>query len=241
MIMFKRFCILMIVFGLLLAKQAYPSDRIDYSDETIPIRLKIGIITETEFPKPIANVTKSVDSRSLQIETLGNRMFLLPRDNFDCRVYVVTEDNISYCLHLMIDEAQADTRIKIEKPVKKKASPQTKEALNTIELMKALINGELPKDSLNLRLNNQEIFNNGKFRITADEIYEIRNGTRAFVLTFENLGRKPVVVPVEHIEVPGLLAISIDSQILEARPHDVNKGPSGYMTKAYMIVKGQGQ
>ena len=58
------------------------------------------------------------------------------------------------------------------------------------------------------------------------------------VLTFENLGRKPVVVPIEHIELPGLLAISLDSQILEAKPQGADKKASGYSTKAYMLVEG---
>jgi hypothetical protein len=50
-----------------------------------------------------------------------------------------------------------------------------------------------------------------------------------------------MVVPIEHIELPGLLAISIDTQILEPRPHDTNKKTSAYMTKAYMVVEGLNQ
>jgi hypothetical protein len=71
-----------------------------------------------------------------------------------------------------------------------------------------------------------------------DEVYELAGGTKAFVLTFENLIDKPVIVPIEHIELPGLLAISVDSQILEARPHNINKKPFRYTAKAYMIVEG---
>jgi hypothetical protein len=48
-----------------------------------------------------------------------------------------------------------------------------------------------------------------------------------------------MVVPIEHIELPGLLAISMESQILEARPYDTNKKNSSYMAKAYMIVEEQ--
>jgi len=238
--MLKKFCILMIIFTLFLAKEAFCSSvsTLNYSDESIPLRLKVGMITEAEFPDKIANVTKSISSELLQVETLGNRMFLLPRENFDSQIYVVTQDSTSYCLHLIMDEAQGATRIKIKKPAEAKDDPQNKQILNTIELMKALLNGEQPPGSLSSKLHLQEIFNNGKFRIIADEVYELPGGAKAFVLTFENLGDKPVVVPIEHIELPGLLAISVDSQILEARPCNANKKSSAYTTKAYMIVEG---
>ena len=233
----KKLFILMIVSGLFLAGQVNVSGASDYSDE-ITLRLKSGMITEAEFPEKIANVAKSVASEALQIETLGNRIFLLPRENLESQVYVVTQDNVSYCLHLIMDEAGAPTRIKIEKPHSQTNEEQANVTANTVELMKALLTGRQPPGSVSSKLHPQDIFNNAKLRITIDEVYELAGGTKAFVLTFENLVDKPVIVPIEHIELPGLLAISVDSQILEARPDNTNKKPSGYTTKAYMIVEG---
>lgn len=233
----KRLFYSMIVSGLFLSGQVNASGASDRSDE-IPLRLKAGMITEAEFPDKIANVTKSVASEILQIETLENRIFLLPRENFDSRLYVVTQDNVSYCLHLIMDEAQAPTRIKIEKPHQAPNEEQGRDTANTVELMKALITGRQPPGSASSKLHPQDIFNNAKLRITIDEVYELAGGTKAFVLTFENLTDKPLVIPIEHIELPGLLATSVDSQILEARPHNVNKKTSAYTAKAYMIVEG---
>ena len=233
----KKLFILMFVSGMFLIGQANASSPSDYSDE-ITLRLKAGMITEAEFPDKIANVTKSVANETLQIETLGNRIFLLPRENLESQLYVVTQDNVSYCLHLIMDETQAATRIKIEKPHQQTNEEQGKDTANTVELMKALLTGRQPPGSVSSRLHSQEIFNNGRIRIIIDEAYELSSKLKAFVLTFENLGDKPVVVPIEHIEFPGLLAISVDSQILEARPHDANKKPTGHTTKAYMIVEG---
>jgi len=239
--MLKKLFVLIVVFGVLLAKETYSQDAANYSNDVVPLRLKAGMITEAEFPTNIANVTKSVSSDFLQIETLGNRMFLLPRENFDSQVYVITQDNVSYCLHLIMDEAQAPSRIKIKKPSEAKVEPQNKEIVNTIELMKTLINGESLQGAVASKLQLKEIFNNGKFRIIVDEVYELQGNTKAFVLTFENLTYKPIVVPIEHIELPGLLAVSVDSQILEARHRDTNKKPRGFTTKAYMIVEGLNQ
>ncbi|MFA5176889.1 MAG: type-F conjugative transfer system secretin TraK [Candidatus Omnitrophota bacterium] len=233
----KKLSILMIVSGLFLAGQANASGVSDSSDE-ISLRLKVGMITEAEFPDKIANVTKSVANETLQIETLGNRIFLLPRENLESQLYVVTQDNVSYCLHLIMDETQAATRIKIKKPHQEVSTEQGRDTANTVELMKALLTGKQPPGSVSSKLHPQEIFNNGRIRIIIDEAYELSSKLKAFVLTFENLGDKPVVVPIEHIEFPGLLAISVDSQILEAQPHDANKKPSGHTTKAYMFVEG---
>jgi len=238
--MLKKFLILIIVLELFLPKQVYASGAPNYSNEVIPLRLKVGMITEAEFPDKIANVTKGVSSDFLQIETLGNRMFLLPREDFDSQLYVVTQDNESYCLHLIMDESEAPTRIKINKHPEAANDEQGRKAVNTIELMKSLLSGKMPQGAVNSKLHASEIFNNGKFRITIDEIYELPGNVKALCLTFEDLSSKPVVVPIEHIELPGLLAISIDSQLLEARPHDTKKkGLPCYTTKAYMIVEGQ--
>jgi hypothetical protein len=234
---FKKLFYLMIVSGLFLTGQVNAFGASDSSDE-ISLRLKAGMVTEAEFPDKIANVTKNVTSEILQIETLGNRIFLLPRESFDSRLYVVTQDNVSYCLHLIMDEIQAATRIKIKKPHQEVSTEQGRDTANTVELMKALLTGRQPPGSVSSRLHPQEIFNNGRIRIIIDEAYELSSKLKAFVLTFENLDYKPLVVPIEHIEIPGLLAISINSQILEARPHDANKKPLGHTTKAYMIVEG---
>jgi len=195
-------------------------------------------MTEIGFEEHVANVIKSVPADFLQIETLGNRMFLLALRDFQGDISIITQDDVSYALRLNVDEAENDRRLKIKKPAEVKNDPQNKEIVNTIELMKALMRGEQPLGSVSSKLYSNEIFNNGEFRIIADEIYELQGGAKAFVLTFENLERKPVVVPIEHIEFPGLLAISVDSQMLEAKPRDTAKKPSGFSTKAYMIIEG---
>ena len=240
MTILKKVFILLIISGLFLTGQVNISRATDSGGE-IPLRLKIGMITEAEFPEKIANVTKSISSESLQIETLGNRMFFLPRENLDSQIYVVTQDNVSYCLHLIMDEAQAPTRIKITKPHEAENDEKASDIANTVELMKALLTGRQPPGAVSSKLHPQEIFNNAKLRISIDEVYEFPNNVKALCLTFENLTRKPMVVPIEHIELPGLLAISIDTQILEPRPHDTNKKTLAYMTKAYMVVEGLNQ
>jgi len=140
-----------------------------------------------------------------------------------------------------MDEAQAPTRIKITKPHEAENDEKASDIANTVELMKALLTGRQPPGAVGSKLHPKEIFNNAKLRISIDEVYEFPNNVKALCLTFENLTRKPMVVPIEHIELPGLLAISIDTQILEPRPHDTNKKTSAYMTKAYMVVEGLNQ
>ena len=211
------------------------------SDDAIAVRVKTGMILEVEFPEKIANVTKSVSNDSLQIETLGNKIFLLPLKELDTALYVITQDNISYCLHLFMDETQAPTRMKLGKTKEKLISPEDKkEAANTSEVMKALISGRQPQGWALSDLHNLQIFNNGQFRMTLDKVYEVQGGAKALVATMENLMDKPIVLPIENIELPGLLAISADSQMLEACPRTLNQESSKSSTKAYMVIQEQG-
>jgi len=238
----KKLLILTVIFAFFLTRQSYSSNASDSVNDVIPLRLKAGMITEAEFPEKIANVTKSVSSDFLQVETLGNKMFLLARNKFDSWIYVVTQDNASFCLHLIMDEIEAPTRIKIRKAGEAVDNRQAKRALNTIELMKTLLSGKLPQGASFVKPKAQEIFNNSKFRIVIDEVYELPGNVKALCLSFENLTHKPIVIPIEHIELPGLLAVSVDSQILEARPRNTEKKNSAnYTSKAYMVIQGQKQ
>jgi len=238
---YKRLFILVAFFGIFLANDAYSEVPPDKTSDAISLKLKAGVVTEAEFPANIANVAKSVPSQLLQIETLGNRMFLVAKENFDSPIYVVTQDNFSYQLHLTVTEDEAQNYVKIKKPDEGTKSEQNKEMLNTIKLMKAFINGGGFQNIASSKSSKQEIFNDGVIRIVIDEIYEFSRGVKAIALIFENLTSRPIVVPIEHIELPGLLAISIESQILEARPQGINKKNPPFRTKAYMIVKGLNQ
>ena len=235
----KGLFILLFVSTLFLTAASYADSPIDETSNTTNITLNADMVMEVEFPSNIANVTKSIPSALLQIETLGNRMFLLARENFDSKIYVVTGDNISYCLHLVVSEAKdVPNHVKIKKPFESGREPKEKTNLNTIKLMKAIITGEGLSTSAESKVKNAEIFNDGSLRIVIDRIYEFPSGIKAVVLTVENLTLKPVVVPIEHIQFPGLLAVSIESQILEASSRLAYKKGSGVTTKAYMIIEG---
>ena len=235
----KGLFILLSVSMLFLAVASYAESSLDETSNTTKLTLKADMVMEVEFPSNIANVTKSIPTALLQVETLGNRMFLLARENFESQVYVVTQDNLSYCLHLVVAEAKdVPSHVKIKKPFESASEPRNRTNLNTIKLMKALITGEGLSNAALSKAKNDEIFNDGSIRITIDRIYEFPSGVKAIVLTVENLRFNPVVVPIEHIQFPGLLAVSIESQMLEAASHLAYKKAAGVTTKAYMIIEG---
>ena len=237
--MVKGLFILLSISMLFLAVASYAESPVDENSNTTRLTLAADMVMEVEFPSNIANVTKSIPTALLQVETLGNRMFLLARENFESQVYVVTQDNISYCLHLVVAEAKdVPGHVKIKKPFESAREPRNRTNLNTIKLMKALITGEGLSNAALSKAKNDEIFNDGSIRITIDRIYEFPSGVKAIVLTVENLRFNPVVVPIEHIQFPGLLAVSIESQMLEAASHLAYKKAAGVTTKAYMIIEG---
>lgn len=239
--LFGVFCILSIVFGLVLTDAFGESTAVSGSEDVIPLRLKTGMVTQAEFPEKIADVTKSISSDFLQVETLGNRMFLLPLKSFDSYLHVVTEGNTSYCLHLIMDNVEAPTSIEIKKRPQARKETQNQGTFNTVELMRILLKGEEPPGAASARSSGQEVFNNGVFRISTDKVYELGGGAKALVLRFENQMDKPIVLPIENIELPGLVAVSVDAQVLGPRPRSQAKNSADSMTKAYMIIEAQDQ
>ena len=207
------------------------------SQESIPIRVKAGAITEVEFEEKIANITKSVSSDILQIETLENRIFLLSLKNTDSDIYVVTQDNVSYALRVTAVSGDNDSRVRIRKPADKIVDISNKDEVTTIDVMKALMTGSYPAGAGVVEGEKIELFNNGWLRLTTDKIFELSGGARALVVTAENLIDKPIVIPIQNIELPGLLAISVDNEILEGRSSEVLKQKTGYITKACMVIE----
>lgn len=207
------------------------------SQESIPVAVKIGTITEIEFDERIANITKSVTSDILQIETLENRIFLLNLQNTDSVIYVVTQDNISYALHVTTVVGNNDNRVKIRKPPEKIIEVSNQDEVTTIDIMKALMMNSYPAGGVLVEGETKELFNNGRLRLTTDRVFELSGGAKAVVLTAENLIDKPIVIPVQNIDLPGLLAISVDNEVLEGRTSEILKQKTGYKTKAYMVVE----
>ncbi|HAH20156.1 MAG TPA: hypothetical protein DCL49_04535 [Candidatus Omnitrophica bacterium] len=207
------------------------------SQESIPISVKVGSITEIEFEEKIANITKSVPIDVLQIETLENRIFLLSLQNSDSDIYVVTQDNVLYALHITTVSVNNDNRVKIHKPPEKIVDISNKDEITTIDVMKALMTGSYPAGAVLVEGQNSELFNNGWLRLTTDKVFELSGGAKALVLTAENLIDKPIVIPIQNIELPGLLAISVDNEVLEGRSSEILKQRTGYTTKAYMVIE----
>ena len=207
------------------------------SQESIPIMVKAGAITEVEFEEKIVNITKSVSSDILQIETLENRIFLLSLKNTDSDIYVVTQDNVSYALRVTAVSGDNDSRVRIRKPADKIVDISNKDEVTTIDVMKALMTGSYPAGAVLVEGEKIELFNNGWLRLTTDKIFELSGGARALVVTAENLIDKPIVIPIQNIELPGLLAISVDNEILEGRSSEVLKQKTGYITKACRVIE----
>jgi len=238
--MSRVFFTAVVIFGLIFVNAAYSSNGPGNHHDIRIVKLKIGTITELKFPDSIANVTKSISSESLQIETLGERMFLLAREMLNTYIYVLTQDNVSYSIHLLIDEEEASAHVQIKSPDTATGSKKDKDVLNTIELLKSLMNGSGLPGAVRSNEKGEEVFNDGRLRIVVDELYEFGGGAKAFVLTLENLTGQPMVIPIEHIELPGLLAISTDRQTLEAKSGSKDKKKKS-TARAYIIVEGEGK
>jgi len=202
------------------------TQEIVFKGKPITINVEVGKITEVVLPKDIASIAKGVASEVLQIEVLGERLYLLPLQSITADIYIITTDGTSYPINLVVGKGEWYTRVNIAKPGIKDI--QKKGPNFTIELIRMLLLGIEPPGSTRLD-GNVEVFNNGYMKLTLKTIYELPN-CNSYILTAENLHNKSIVFPMQDIEFPNLLVISVDRQVLGP------KGEENSKTKIYMAV-----
>ena len=86
----KCLFVLVSIVTLLSAAVSYAEVPVNENSNTTMLTLNADMVMEVEFSSNIANVTKSIPSALLQVETLGNRMFLLAKENFESMIYLLT-------------------------------------------------------------------------------------------------------------------------------------------------------
>jgi hypothetical protein len=86
----------------------------------------------------------------------------------------------------------------------------------------------IPKGSTEKRTDTV-VFDNGQLRLHLITVYELPQ-VLCYVMVVENLLNQSIIVPVQQIGFPRLLAVSSEKDLLTA------KGTDGAMAKVYMVV-----
>jgi hypothetical protein len=118
----------------------------------------------------------------------------------------------------------------------KKRQQQT-QGLTAVGLIRAMARGEIPPGVEHLPANGQRVYHDGTLQFTLQAAF-VSPLMRGYVLQAENLTGVSVPVPVEELEMPGLLAVGSVAQILYPQPRTVEERLAGaYQSLVYVVVQ----
>ncbi len=192
------------------------------------IRVANGKVTEVAFPQAVAKVIKGGAVDSLLVEVVDKSVYLLPKSDISADIFITTISGQSYPLHLVVADKQ-DVKVSIDQENVDRISQGS--VFDSMGIMKDLLRGQIPQGASEIPGKGQVLLDNGNIQLNVKQVYEFPQG-KAYILYALNLKNNGVIVPVQSISFPGLVAIASDSDFLNP------KGQSGDQTQVYLVCKG---
>ncbi len=215
-----------LVLGILLSMAPLAFAReVYFHHQPIKVNTAVGRVTEVRFPTKVAKIIKGAVPESVSVEVVDQSIYILLKTSNPLDIFVMTEDGQSYPLNLVSSE-EPDTKVEIAADQKSSKEPGNTQA--TIALIKEILLGNVPAGATVLQ-GDVEVFNNGQIALRLKTIYELTQ-CRVYILSAENLLEKRIVIPIQDINFPRLLAITSGQDLLEAKGGDKDQ------TTVYMVV-----
>jgi len=194
----------------------------------VTVKVEIGKVTEVVLPGKIVKVIKGGQPDSVLVEVLDHSIYLLPKTDTPAEIFVSVHTGESYPLILQLSQ-ERDIKVQVGSPDHQEFSTRTTYH-DVMDLMKDLLLEKEPLMSTVLPHEGQIFLQDQHIQATVSQAYEVGDW-RAYVLTAKNLTDQPVIVPVQQISAPNLLAVSSTRDMLSAR------GEANDSTKIYLIVR----
>ncbi len=222
----RIFLILMIV---LFPKEGLAGVRdIYYDGRPLDINVASGKITEVIFPEKVAKIIKGGGADSVLIEVLDYSVFVLPKHESPADIFVTSVKGESYPLNLIMGK-EHEAKVKITYAFDpNRASGDNRS--DVMDLMKVLIQGRVPAGATVLEAKEQRPIAQGQIELTLNTVFELPK-LNGLVLTAKNVSDNTVIIPIQAISYPRLLAISSDADSLNPMKQEGNQA------RIYMVVE----
>jgi hypothetical protein len=216
----------LIVFGGFLISNAFADDvRRITTDGPVEVLAIAGKTNELYFESGISSLVRSGIKETLTVEQMANHLFVTPLTENPADLIIIDLQGQSFKLHFVFGKGYDDKIV--VKAAAHKAETDAGDN-STIGLIRELAMNRTPKGSTEKRADSV-VFDNGQLRLHLITVYELPQAL-CYVMVAENLINQPIIVPVQQIGFPGLLAVSADRDFLTA------KGTAGAMSKVYMVI-----
>lgn len=195
------------------------------SDGPIEVLAVLGKANELLFEGGIATLVRSGQKDTLTVEQTANHLFVTPLSSNPADLTVIDTQGQSFKLRFIFDKGY-DDKIIVNAPSEKTASDSGENS--TVGLIRDLAQGRTPKGSTE-KPADKVVFDNGQLRLHLIMVYEMPQ-VLCYVMVVENLLKQSIIVPVQQVGFPRLLAVGSERDMLTA------KGTDGALSKVYMVV-----
>lgn len=191
------------------------------------VHVAVGKVSEVFFPEKVAKVIKGGASDSVLVEVLDQSLYLLPKSNTPADIFVTTVSGRSYPLTLTV-APQHDVKVEIGGDSVSSISPSS--GNDVMDVMKDILSGHEPPGSTALKTGRADVlFKDSQIQLHVRSGYDLPALT-AYILEAKNLTDNSVIVPIEQVTFPRLLAITSDRDMIAP------KGREGDSTAVYLVV-----
>lgn len=195
------------------------------TDGPVEVLAVVGRTNELYFESGISSLVRSGIKETLTVEQMANHLFVTPLTENPADLIIIDLQGQSYKLHFVFGKGY-DDKIVVKAAVQKSDSDAGDNS--TIGLIRELAMNHVPKGSTEKRTDSV-VFDNGQIRLHLIAVYELPQ-VLCYVLVAENLLNQSIIVPIQQVGFPRLLAVSSERDLLTA------KGTNGAMSKVYMVV-----
>ncbi|MBF0485816.1 MAG: hypothetical protein HQL16_04805 [Candidatus Omnitrophica bacterium] len=204
------------------------AQRVLEGGSTLNIFGTVGRATEIFFEDGISNLVRSGDPATLKVEHISGHLFVTPLSTTPADLTIIDTRGRSSRLSMVFDKS-FDDKIVVSAAADSGDEKQGESGVSSI--IKDLVLGRTPKGATE-KHSNSVVFDNGQFRLHLSTIYEMPHFL-GYVIIAENLLNRSVLVPVEEITFPGLVAVSSEKDLLGAQGSSENVS----LSKIFMVIK----
>ena len=200
--------------------------RLAYAAPAMEVHVAVGKVSEVVFPEKVARVIKGGAADSLLVEALDNSVYVLPKTNTPADIFVTGVSGKSYPLDL-VAAGQHDIRVEVAGPLVSRVSREIN--INAMDLMKEVLRGVEPAGATVLKSPYSMTLSDPQIKMTVEVIYDFPH-IAAYIFKAQNLTDNSVIVPLQQIFFPNLLAVTCDQDMLKP------EGQEGDAAKVYIVA-----
>ena len=179
------------------------------SQEPVVVKMAVGKAVEIEMEAGVADLVRSGDPATVKVEHTSGHLFVTPLSANPAELTVIDTRGHSHHISYIFGDG-ADEKVVVRDDAGQGQVPAHEDT--AMALMRDLIRGRSPERAT-VQRSEVVIFDNGRMRVRSVFIEELPH-LRGYVTVVENLTQAPLVVPVQQVTLPGLVAVASQKDIL---------------------------